>query len=171
MGRAGELGMTSEFCLRLALISFIPRTSWEDFLLGKLIEVCGTFYPADWFYPRTQGWICYMQLVKKNTRSTHSAGAVWVGWQICNAISRNTLLPCHCLGRVAVGLKVSVSHRERRNLSHSVCPLTREWPVFWAGQLMLRHGRQASMRDAEKGILIQIILIEDKLVVWLWFSR
>ena len=36
---------------------------------------------------------------------------------------------------------------------------------------MLWHGRRASMRDAEKGILIQVILIEDKLVVWLWFSR
>ena len=79
VGRAGELGMTSEFCLRLALISFIPRTSWEDFLLGKLIEVCGTFYPADWFYPRTQGWICYMQLVKKkHPKYTFCRGSL--GW-------------------------------------------------------------------------------------------
>lgn len=59
MGRAGELAwrrlelllgrawrMIEEFCLRLALISFILRTNLEEaFLLGKLIEVCETFYP------------------------------------------------------------------------------------------------------------------------------
>lgn len=50
-----------------------------------------------------------MQLVKK-TRSTHSTGAVWVGWQICSAILRN-LSSFRCLGRVAVGPKVRVSHR------------------------------------------------------------
>ena len=38
--------MIEEFCLSLALISFILRTNLEEaFLLGKLIEVCVTFYP------------------------------------------------------------------------------------------------------------------------------
>lgn len=132
----------------LALI-FILRTTAP---LGKWIQVYVASTPRRHSHPpppprllsRTQGWI-YMQLVKKNQKYTFYRGKV--GWQICSAILRNTLLPFVALKSSRDPKWEAVTGREG-TVSQGVSADKRV-TCLWAGQLMLWQGRQASMRCRE----------------------